>query len=260
MSGPEALDPQFQIDTMTAILNERLAAASPVEDPSVHSDRILQVMEEPGGGHFVRRSFTNEGVGYVQRSGLSFREAWEGMNDTYAAVGIDIVPSFAFEQEGEHPAVVVSEYVPDAVDVSKLPTDEKVKLMHGLGQLFKPDAEYWPSLEALRADTFKGVEQEDGTFSVLMIDTDPFMIPAPDIARDEYLGEYIKKLSELLWDEWCDDEDRSAVAVALVMSLAESLDEEEYAGMHNSASRAFMNLHLMSNGMDPRGTSIDMLS
>ncbi|HEX5744417.1 MAG TPA: hypothetical protein VFX84_03125 [Candidatus Saccharimonadales bacterium] len=259
MSGAETLDPQFQADTMMSVLNERLAAASPVEDLSVHSDRILQVMEEPDGSRFVRRGFTDEGVSYVQRSGLSFREAWEGMEDTYAAVGVDVVPSFIFEQEGEHSFVVISEYVPDAVDVSELPTEEKVKLVQGLGKLFKPEAEYWPSLEALRADTFKGVEQEDGTFRVLMMDTDPFVIPAPSLARDEYVGQYIKKLSEILWDDWCDQDDRGEVAAALVISLAESLDEEEYAGMHNTASRAFMNLHMMSNGMDPRGTGVDML-
>jgi hypothetical protein len=262
MTGPETLDPQLRADTMMSVLNERLAAATPVEELSKHDGRVLEVFEEPDGSRFVRRGFDDEAVGYVGRQGLSFRKAWEGMGDAYAAAGIDIVPSFMFEQaEGEYPFIIISEYVPDMVEVKDLPAEDKVKLIQGLGALLNPEAEYWPSLEAIRADTFKGVPQEDGTHKVVVIDTDPFVVraPIPGPDREAYAGEYIKKISDLLWDDWCDQDDRGMVATALVVSLADSLAEEEYAGMDNPASRAFMNLHLMSNGVDPRDTGLDML-
>ena len=256
MSGTETLDPQFQADTMITVLNERLTAAAPVEELSSHEDRILQVFEEADGSRFVKRSFTDDAVWYVEGKGLTFQEAWEAMEDIYADVDIEVVPSFLFEQGGEHPFVAVSEHLPDLVDMKDLPSEDKEKLAHGLGQLLRPEASYWPSLEAVRGDTFKGVEQEDGTFRTLMVDTDPFTILAPSFGRDEYVGTYIKKFAELIWDEWCDEQDRSRVAGALVQSLATALDESEFAGAMGSTSKAFMNLHLMSNGMDPRETGL----
>ncbi len=262
MSAPEGLDPQLQADTMMSVLNDRLAAASPVEVLSEHDDRILEVLEEPDGSRFVRRGFTPAAVRHVGRRGLDFHEAWEGMEDTYAAAGIGMVRSFAFEQEGgEHPFIVVGEYVPDAVDVKDLPVESKVELMQGLGKLLRPEAEFWPSLEGIRADTFKGVKQEDGTYNVVVMDTDPFVVPAPipGLDRDMTVAKYIEKFSELLWDNWCDEEDRREVAVALVLSLAEALDDEEYTELMSQTGRAFMNLHMMSNNMDPRGTEVDLL-
>jgi hypothetical protein len=258
MSGTETLDPQFQADTMMSILSERLAVATPVEGLSSHNDRKLEVFEEADGCRFVKRSFTGEAVNYVERNGVTFREAWEGMEDIFGEVGIDVVPSFLLEQEGdEHPFVAVSEYLPEMIDVKDLPLEEKEKLVHGLGQLLRAEAAYWPSLEAVREDTFKGVVREDGTHQVLMVDTDPFTILAPSLGRDEYLGTYIKKFAELIWDEWCDEQDRSQVASALVQSLAQSLGEDElFDDIMSDAGKAFMNLHLMSNGVDSRESGL----
>lgn len=261
MTGAETLDPQFQADTMMSVLSERLAVAEPVEELTIDDNKALQVFEEPDGSRFVRRDFTAEGVDYVERAGLDFQEAWQAMGDSYAAVGIEVVPSFMFRGDGEAgPAITaISEYVPDLIDVKDLPTEEKVKLVQGLAKLLDPDAGFWPTMEALHADTFKGVKQEDGTYRLLMIDTDPLVKRASMFIRDESIGDYIKRFSDLLWDNWCEEEERTKVAVALKGSLADSL-AEEYAEMGSYTNRAFMNLQVMSNGLDPRGTNSDMLA
>lgn len=257
MSAPETLNPQSQANVMMTVLNERLAAAVPVEELSAHEDRVLEVFEEADGSRFVKRSFTEEAVRYVERNGVTFEEAWEAMHDLYTDVDIDVVPAFMFEQDGDHPFVAVTEHLPDLIDMKDMPLEEKKKLVDGLGQLLRPEASYWPSLEAIRGDTFKGVAGEDGTPRALMVDADPFTIPAPHLGRGEYVGTYINKFAELIWDEWCEAEDRARVASVLVQSLARGvLEEHELADIMSTTGKAFMNLHLMSNGVDPRESGL----
>lgn len=257
MSTPEALGPQQQADTMMSVLNERLAAASPVEDLSMHDNRRLQVFEEADGRRFVMRSFTAGAVREMDRDGISIQESWDAMHGMYEDAGLQVVPAHLFEQDGEYPFVAVAEHLPELTDVKDLPVEDKITMISGLGKLLSPEAEYWPSLQAIRTDTFKGVQQPDGSFQTYMIDTDPFVIPAPQLGRSEFLRTYINKFAELLWDEWCDEEDRGPVATALVKTLAETLDEEEWANpMDDAAGSAFASLHLMSNGVDPRETGL----
>jgi hypothetical protein len=265
MSAPETLDPQSQANVMMTVLNERLAAAVPVEELSRHDEegRMLQVFEEPDGSRFVQRYFTRQGVNYVEGERLTFEEAWQALTGSYADADIEVVPSFMFRQPGEDSgaATIISEYVPGLVDVKDLPTQEKVKLAQGLGKLLDPRADFLPHHQAIHADSFKGVKQEDGTHKVLVIDTDPFVTPAPFPGdyRDVYVTRYIKRFSDMIWDQWCDETDRAEVEAALLGSLMGTLEEKEYADMDSMINRAFMNLNLMSNGIDPRGTNGDML-
>ncbi len=262
MANAEAYEPQFTVDTMMSVLNDRLVAARLVEELAINDNKTLRVYEESDGSRFVRRDFTDEGVDYVENAGFDFQESLQAMIDLYSAVGIEVVPSFVFKREGEtNPALtVISEYIPDLVDIKDLPTKEKVKLIQALGKLLDPDAGFWPTMEGIQADTFRGVKQEDGTYRVLAIDVDPLVKHASMFTRNEFVGDYIKRLSDLLWDDWCEEEERAEVAGALQRSLADCLAEEEYAGMHSYTNRAFMNLQLMSNGVDPRGTNSDMLA
>lgn len=263
MTTPEALSPQQQVDTALSVLNERLVAASPVEELSRHDDRVLQVFEEPDGSRYVRRDFSKAGVNYVENRTLTFEEAWQALNEAYANAGIEVVPSFMFPPSDENSgtATVISEYIPDLVDVKDLPIQEKTKLVQGLAGLLDAEADFLPHHEAIHGDGFKGVQQEDGSYKVLAIDTDPFVSPAPfpGTYRDVYVTRYIKRFSEMIWDEWCDEDDRVEVMTAFKGAVAGVLDEKEYGDMDSLVNRAFMNLNLMSNGIDPRGTNSDLL-
>lgn len=254
MASPSFEDYQAIADGMNELLYARVTEATPVEVLSTHNDKLLQVVEAEDGERFVTRSFTPDAVAYVEYNyGIDFRTAWEGMQDAFADADIDIVPSRLIETDGgEYPFIVVSEYLEDAKPLSVAPTDTKVAVANSLGKLLATDGHYVPAPEMIREDMFMVVER-DGEAKALVVDVDPLVTTARRMQmNDQNSAFFIGKLAELAWDKWCTEDERVSVTSAMVQALGDyALDKFDF---DSATTRAFMDLHLMSNGVDNRGT------
>lgn len=251
MSLPVAENYQGLANSMNEMLYARVAAATPVEVLSMYDDKLLQVVEEADGRRFVTRSYTPEAVRVIEGNyGLDFRTAWEAMHEAFSGVGIDIVPSRLIETDGEHPFVVVSEYLDDGESLSTASTKDKIAVANGLGKLLATEGDYVPAPEMVREDMFM-VVQRDGKVKVLLADIDPLMAPAYLVQENDNNSWFlIDRLAGLAWDKWCNEDERIPVTSALVSALGDyALDRFDF---DSRTTQAFMDLHLMSNGVDNR--------
>ena len=242
---------QSLADDLSSLIHSRIEAATPVEVLSQRGDKILQVVEEANGQRFVTRSFHEDAVRYIEGRGTSFTEAWDAMHSTFSGVGIEILPSSLLRQEGEYPFIAVSEYIPEEEDMTDVSTETKKALAYSLGQLLKPENPYLPAPEMVNRGMFQPIKQEDGSLRVVMVDTDPHMIDNPSRGRDMLIAHYIERFGDLVWNEWCSDDERQDVAVSLVLSLSEVLGDS-LGDIQSKTGIAFMDVHMMSNGLDPR--------
>ncbi len=240
-------------DSMNQLLYDRIASANPIEVLSTRNDKLLQVVEASDGERFVTRSYTPEAVEEIEYNyGLDFQTSWQGLNEALTAVDIEIVPSRLVEVKGgEYPFVIVSEYLEGAKPLADASTDTKKDVATGLSKLLVTDCDYVPSREMVREDMFLVVERDDHE-KALLADVDPLVASAYKIQEtDQNCEFYIDKLAELAWDRWCITlDERKAVAAAMVMTLGDFARDR--FDLESGTSRAFMDLHEMSNGVDSR--------
>lgn len=241
---------QAIVNNVDAIIHSRIANAIPVETLSQRGGKLLQVVQEQNGQRFVTRSFTPDAVNYVERGDMTFTGAWRAMHDVFNQAGIEILPSHLLEAQGEFPFIAVSEYIDTNESLKDMPTELKVKLAQGFGQLVNPSNEIFPSLEMINRNMFMPTTRQDGTQCVYLVDLDP-LLTDPRLGRsDPWQSMYLEKLGDLFWDDWCNDDERSEVLGALVVSVSKALSED--MDMTGRTGGAFMDLHLMSNGVDNR--------
>lgn len=252
MSDTEMLGAyQHLADDMSSLIHSRIAAATPIEVLSQRGDKLLQVVEESDGQRFVTRSFQEDAVKHVEGRGMTFVEAWEAMHIVFSDVGIDVMPNTLYEQEGEYPFTAVSEYLPDEVDMIDVPTETKKAIAYSLGQLLKAESTYLPAPEMVNGGMFQPVRQQDGSLRVVMVDVDPHIIKNPKRGRDMLIAHYIERFGDLIWEEWCTETERQDVIVSLVLSLNEALGDS-LGDVTSRTGEAFMNVHMMSKGLNPK--------
>lgn len=240
-------------DSMNQLLYDRIASGNPVEVLSTRNDKLLQVVEASDGERFVTRSYTPEAVEEIEYNyGLDFQTSWHGLNEALTAVDIEIVPSRLIEVEGgEYPFIIVSEYLDDAKPLADASTDVKKDVATGLSKLLVTDGDFVPAPEMVREDMFLVVERDDHE-KALLTDVDPLVAMTYRIQKsDRNSAFYIDKLAELAWDKWCSgDDERKKMTTAMALVLGDfALDDFD---LDSSTSRAFMDLHMMSNGVDNR--------
>lgn len=246
-------DYQVLADSACQLLYDRVTAAEPIETLSAHDNKLLQVVETADGERLVTRSYTPEAVEEIEYNyGLDIKSAWEKMHETFTQAGIAIVPSKLIEVKGgEYPFIVVSEYLEDAKPLVDASTTIKRDTAVGLSKLLIADGDFVPAPEMIRGDMFAVVER-GGREEALLLDVDPLITPAYRMQKiDQNSRFYINRLAELAWDWWCtDEEERKEVISAMVMTLADFVTGR--FDVESGTSRAFMDLHLMSNGVDMR--------
>lgn len=252
MASPDFENYQTLADGLSNLLYSRITAATPIEVLSTHDNKLLQVVETADGEKFVTRSYTPEAVNEIEYNyGLDFERAWEKMQEAFADVDLEIVPSRLIKTEGEYPFIIVSEYLEDARPLSAAPTETKVAVATGLGKLLGTSGRYMPAPAMIRHDMFMVVER-NGEAKALLTDVDPLVTTARRMQMsDQNSAYFIDKLAEFAWDRWCSQDERIPVATAMVRGLGDfALDGFDW---NSSTSRAFMDLHMMSNGLDHRG-------
>jgi hypothetical protein len=255
MADFETAPTQEFVDQLDLTIRDRIAAARPVERLGLKPNILLQVVEEPDGNKFVTRSFSRQAVDYMEREGQTFDEAWVAMQDIFGQAAIPLVRTGIAINETEqatgYPIVMVSEYLPDAQPLIGASTQTKVDLAKKLPGLFRKSDGRMISAEVFRADMFKVVSDESANEQAVMIDVDPHMIRPLMGYTDPPVAFYVQQLSELMWDEWCTEEERTTVIPAFITAVAHFLGDK-LDDIHNPATQAFMNAHLMSNGVDSR--------
>ncbi len=253
MNTPSFEQYESLASNMNQLLYERAAAASPIEVLSTHNDKLLQIVESSDGERFVTRNFTSLAIDDIRFCyGIGFRTAWEGMHRAFSDVALDIVPSGLVEADGEYPFIIVSEYLEDGQPFATAPTDTKKAVANSLGRLLTTSGDYIPAPEMIREDMFLVVQRNSEPIA-LLTDVDPLVTPSYRMQNDDTNSAFfISKLADLAWDRWCEESERVEVISALVVALGDyALDQ---FGFDSATARAFMDMHLMSNGVDNRKT------
>lgn len=234
------------------LIHERIVHATPIEVLSSRGDKLLQVLQEPDGATFVTRSFSDMAVGHIEQRRMGFQEAWDAMHEVFADAGLEVVPSHLLAANGRYPFVAVSEHVVDGVPLVDAPTETKMELAESFAKLIQPNRSgYFIAPEMINAGMFTVVSREEGEHKVMLLDTDPHILPSMYDARDENLAShYINTLADLFWDEWCTPEEREAVFTKLFLAMNKFVGED--VDLMSKPGVALQKVHMMSNGMDVR--------
>ncbi|MDO8503116.1 MAG: hypothetical protein Q7S60_00315 [bacterium] len=235
-------------NSLERALGERVLNARVVELLSSRDDKRVEVVEEPNGYRLVRRSYSRAAIDdIVNKAGLPFTKAWVAMHDIFRTAGIDIVPSIMFRpssKESDFPIVVASEYLEDG-NVRASSTEAKVQMATGLGAILCGSSEFFPSMTFM-PDMFRVERDQTGADRLVLVDIDPYLIVRSTVIKDIWDATYIGKMSRLLWDDWCEPNERRRVVTAFVSSIGPMLDHEGPRTFD-----AFAKVHLMSQGFDP---------
>lgn len=69
MSGAETITShQVLSKNMSAVLRARVLGAVPVQTLSNRDDKLVQVVEEPDGQRFIKRSYGQEAIDYIAQT------------------------------------------------------------------------------------------------------------------------------------------------------------------------------------------------
>lgn len=242
--------------SMRHVRDERLAAATPVGVLSDRGDKLLEVLEEPSGERFVRRSFSSAAVSDMEGwSGLEFGRVWHTMNELFAGENVRLVPSsLIYTGSEEYPYVVVSEYIEDGVDLRDAPLESKKAAVRGLGQALIGNRSYVPSPEVIQDHMFQVVERNDGEPEVLLLDVDPRLQDCFGRRSDNLDSIYVTRVTDRIWDTWGTEKDRAELAHAFMMSIASLFNERT----GDLTFDALASLHTMSQGFDKRRRYSDL--
>lgn len=241
--------PQLLVDDMSAVLHARILDATPIELLSDLDNKLVQVVQEPDGQTFVRRSYTQGSIANIKKLGLRFGDAWEAMHDVFADIGVDVVHSTLIEtgQEGM-PFVIASEYLADARPLIDASTESKVELAGNIGKLLTAGGFVTPHLQIFHEGTFMALEDETGKDNVVLVDVDPHLDSLTRLQGDDPNSAFfIRQVAELLWKE-CAEDQRTAVLNAFKGAVAGFAIDR---GLDDTYM-AFNQLQAMSNGVSPK--------
>lgn len=263
MSNTEPTAHHQQIaDQLSATLEQRVTDAEQYEVLSERGGKLLDVAFEADGSMFVRRRFTHIGVLDIERGSLDFTEAWQAMQDLYTAAGISVVDTtvawFRPDSEEDFSAAMVSEWAPGR-NIFHATTEQKVELASKLPKLFPGINGVSIGIESVQPDMFSLVDKR-GEERITLIDVDPNMRRLRYTQTDAYLGAYIERFSQLLWDVWCKDEEKQEVMVAFMIALGDvgEVIEQVETNLMGKTGTAFMDAHFMSQGFDPRESGLSL--
>lgn len=251
MISNELLDARQGIaDDVNGLIHKRITESVPVLTLSPREDKVLEVRQDINGNQFVVRAFSADAISQMEREHMSFAEAWGEMHEIFANAGIRVLPSHLLETSGDYPYTVVSEYLDDGQELLDAPTEAKIALAQALGNLFR-GGRYVASLEMFNRGMFLVSPDEVGTPTPFLVDVDPRIIPR--MQHGSFDAMYIDKLGELFWDHWCREEERAEVISALVVSISQASRflGEDFDPL-SPIGQSFMNLLMMSNGVDHR--------
>lgn len=245
---------------MNAVLQQRVEAAEPVQTFTNRNGKVLELVRENDGTQFVRRSYDRSGMHGIENYDLTFPEAWKAFQAMYAEAEIDMTPTalVSFDRSNSSVAVMVSEFLPDLRSLKEASTATKVSLAKRLPKLFTGHEGVMLSSEAIMPDMF-AVTGSDDDERVLLLDIDPYVKTPHPAQLDVYTGHYIKRFSELMWDEWCDEDERKPVIIAFIRAAFEVLGEGAISDLDSDTGSAFANAHFMTQGMDPRAFGLSRL-
>ncbi|HZL08258.1 MAG TPA: hypothetical protein VFC50_03630 [Candidatus Dormibacteraeota bacterium] len=248
---------QLLADDLTAVLKERIIAAEPVELLSDRGDKVLQVVQEADGQSFVTRSFTDKAVDEIEgQAGATMLEAWDIMQGALSEARIPVIRGFLLESIGNYPYVAISEHLPDVQPLAAAPTEVKEEVAQGLGRLMTVDgvAGRVPSMDILNEDMFGVTRDEQGNPVAKFIDLDPRIRRRSMITADTSNAAFIERVGVLIWNRWCDPDERTPVISAFVKIIAGAVpDDFDTSPM---TADAFMNIHMMSQGVGPENLSL----
>lgn len=243
-------------DATLASVHARITTAEPVGLLSDRGDKRVEVMKEPDGSVFVRRTIGSgmeRNIRQIYR--LELDSSWEGLHELLDGVGLSSVPSFMLTEGpavgAGTSAVIISEYVNiQPLEFASLPT--KKDLAKKLGRLLDTTSgDYFLAPETVNDEMF-GVVCDGDSEEVLFIDMDPLVGNDRGQDLDDVVGHNLTKFSELLWDTWCTPDERQEVMVDFIRAAAQTLGDRLEGDITSRTVNAFMNAHLMTNGIDPR--------
>ncbi len=242
------------IAEMRQQLQERVEAAEPIETLSERGDKLLQVVETEDDQLLVTRNYTEAAVADIERGlfvwDAHFPDAWNMMQRSMAAAEIPVVQSVLLENVNEYPFVIVSEYI-EGTPLPAAPQEVKQEAAHGLGRLMlvNPNKGFVPHTTVINKDMFI-VGERDGRQTAILTDVDPYIHIKPAFKAEEIDADYIDKVGEILWDEWCTEAERYAVFGAFITEIADvALDNFSVTSL---VSGAFGRFQLMQGGVDSR--------
>lgn len=238
-------------------LRERVLNAQPIELLSDRGQKRVEVVEDINGSRFVRRSYRQGAIRDFEGRNLPFLSAWDAMHKIFSAVDIPVVSSVVFLPSGssEFPAIAVSEYFKDG-DVAAAPTDAKVRMATGLGLIPHVPGKYLPGFEVFEQDMFRVGKGTDGTEELVLVDVDPYldekdMVASTSSQKDIWMSEYIKRITRIFWNKWCQPSDRRAVFSTFIRSFGSQFDIE--TNFNSRTTQALMDTQAMSQGLNLRG-------
>jgi hypothetical protein len=244
---------QDHFNAAVRLRDERLALATPVELLTRTGGKLLEIVEEPDGRQFVRRSFGDDAVSDMEiMSELEFPAAWREMHQLFTGNNVRPVSSSLIKKDGYYPFVAVSELVQDGVTLDQAPTEAKKDVVCVLGAAMQGPRGYIPSLTMLRADMIQVAPKGDEGYEALLLDVDPRIEPKRTFVSDYQTANSIRWITDLIWDHWGNEDDRSEVAYAFADAIKNIIFQEG-----NQTIEEFGILHLMAQGFDTREHTLD---
>lgn len=239
----------------TAVLARRLDEATTIEVLSTRYDKVLSVMQEPDGRKFVSREYEigaeREFEQELGSPGLPFAEGLAAMQDMYKRVGIAVVNSSVLPASVSKKTRVLSEYLPDAVEVRRASIDARKTAVSGLAKLLNPANPYLPSLAVITTDLFMFTTDAAGNQKPVIVDVDPRLQVKrsrfdsfgrmADSTRGAFM-DHVGLHAEHFWST--NDTETSELARAFLEGLASIKDESVFNG--TATLESLMNMHMLT--------------
>lgn len=239
-------------NNLSAILHKENVSGRPIKLFSDRDDKKVEVIQGRNGTS-VRRTYDKKAVDDIQQTGMSFRQAWDGMHSDFWTAGLNIVSSFIAPTSRPDDSIrIISMHLEDARPVSEASTYAKKGLAVALGTLAHSSRVVFPRHEMLRPDMFVKTQNVFGDELIVLTDVDPYLVRRdlmnqdPDFA-DTITSSYIDQVASLFWNNWCRETERDTVFGSLVAGLAPILDN---AGIR--VQKSFGDVHLMEQGISPQ--------
>lgn len=247
MATSEFASQQEQINISAPALVQRLEVAKRTEMLSSRDGKEVIRCVEENGETFIVRNYNLRDFSETSPNSPPFHIALQRFGELLEQTGIEVAHNTIVSID-ERSAVLLVEDVTDAIPVSEASTETKVTLATQLGRLLDPTLEYQLGLQMIMEDMIV-IDQSQGTDKPKFIDIDPYVIP--NIHSDQIDASVLQRITTLLWDKWCNVDERQEVMAAFEKSVAECVfSDDNELGM--DMLLAFSHINIMKSGIDPR--------
>ena len=244
------------VSNIDCLVRNRILSASPIRQFVEDDDKKVELVQDINSDSFVRRSYGTRSLSYIgMQSRIPFGKAWDEMHKIFGQAGLGIVPSvvLAEKENREFPVVIATEFLEN--DIHAASTDSKAELAKGLGAILLGKGKYFPSGQMLMDDMSRVKNYPDGKEKLVLVDVDPYLVDMSLYdslsTRDLWTSKYIKKVSELFWDKWCQPKERREVMMAFVRSIGGIMSNID-VNRDLKTMEAFSAAHIMTQGVDMR--------